>query len=68
VDGDVQILCAAWNLGKSEINFMKTIAKKEGALRGVIKTYNLALVLARGDDQPLAKKHLESAWANLSGN
>ncbi len=65
--GDISVLCKPWELKKAELAYLTKIAAKAGALRGVVKTYNLAKIMALGEETQLELRHLKAAWADLGG-
>jgi len=65
-DEDVEVLAASWGIDDAvSLVFLKKIAAKPGALRGVTKTVRLGTMLAHGENNPLAFSHLKSAWRQL---
>jgi DNA transposition AAA+ family ATPase len=54
--------------GKAERGLLAAIARKPGALRGMMKTLRMAALLASGGDTPGAPsaQHIRTAWARLS--
>jgi hypothetical protein len=54
-------------IGKAELDFLKSVAARPGGLRNVEMTFESALLLAMGTNQPLALEHLQGAFASLSG-
>jgi DNA transposition AAA+ family ATPase len=54
-------------IGKAELDFLKGVAARPGGLRNVEMTFESALLLAIGTNQPLALEHLQGAFASLSG-
>jgi len=66
--GDVKALATASGItGSGEIKLLFEIAKKPGALRGVVKTIHLASVLALAGDGRVTQEHINAAWADLAG-
>ena len=54
-------------IGKAELDFLKSIAARPGGMRNVEMTFEKALLLAIGTNQPLALDHLQGAFSALSG-
>lgn len=66
LDGDVAALVSAWKIeGAGAIGLLRTIAGKPGALRGMTKALRLAHVVAAGEGEALAERHIRAAWAQL---
>lgn len=66
---DICALIKAWGVADKEaISFLKSIASKPGALRGLTKTLRLASMLAKGEGAPVSLKHVQAAYARLSDN
>lgn len=64
---DICQLIEAWGIaGAAEIELLKTIARKPGALRGMTKTLRLAGMIAAGASEPLSVRHIRQAWQQLS--
>jgi DNA transposition AAA+ family ATPase len=64
---DVQALLDAWNVSASdEAKFLRAVARKPGALRGMGKCLQLASMLAAGHGQNRDLGHLKAAWSRLS--
>lgn len=64
---DVCAILAAWGVtSKPELDFLKSIARKPGALRSLDKTLRLATMYARQAGDELALKHMQLAWGQLS--
>lgn len=62
-DEDVAVLSKAWGVeGAEEVQLLRVISKKPGALRGVTKTIRLASLVAAGNDQEVGLKHIKAAW------
>lgn len=54
-------------IGHAELEYLKSIAAKPGGLRNVEMTFENALLVAIGTNQPLSLEHLQGAFAALSG-
>lgn len=66
--GDVDALLKAWGVtDEGELKWLRVIASKPGALRGMTKVLTLASMLAAGTDEPRALKHMQAAWGQLAG-
>lgn len=66
--GDVKAICAALGIsGTQETRFLYEISQKPGGLRSIMKTVQLAYVMALGDGADTSMKHLETAWNDLTG-
>ncbi len=64
---DVEALAVAWAVEDDEIvGFLQKIASRPGGLRSCTYALELATMLSRSDNSPLALKHLQGAWAQLS--
>lgn len=62
--GDVRALAAAWGVqGKAEMDLLKQMASKPGALRGASKVLALASMSAGGSE--ITVSALRHAWASL---
>jgi len=62
-DEDVAVLSKAWGVeGPDEVQLLRAISKKPGALRGVAKTIRLASVVAAGRDEHVSVNHIKAAW------
>ena len=67
-EADILALLQAWRLrGKEEQALAVEIGQKPGALRGVTKVIRLASLLAAGEKESLAAKHLRLAFRDLGG-
>lgn len=67
-EGDVSALLRAWDIADAaETKWLRVIARKPGALRGLTKLLRLATLLADGEDQPRSLKHMQAAWGQLAG-
>lgn len=67
IGSDICSLINAWGVvDKEEIKFLKAIARKPGALRGMSKTLSLATTLANGEGVERTLVHLRAAWEMLS--
>ena len=54
--------------GAKERAFLRAVANKPGALRGMVKSLRMARMLAMGDGaETVAMDHLKLAWGQLSG-
>jgi DNA transposition AAA+ family ATPase len=63
---DVRALIEGWGIDDAAIaKTLAAVAAKPGALRGMGKTIKLAVMLAAGDDVPLADRHVRDAWRQL---
>ncbi len=66
--GDIDAIVEAWGAADPEVRQMaRAIGRKPGALSQITKTLQLAGMYAAGEGQPLAAKHVRSAWANRGG-
>ncbi|WP_339860451.1 AAA family ATPase [Thalassospira alkalitolerans] len=66
---DMCALIAAWDVTeKEEIRYLKAIARKPGALRGMTKCLQLASLLANGEGAPRSIKHIKMAWEKHSSS
>lgn len=66
---DVGALIEAWGVSDAaEVRFLKAVAAKPGALRGVTKVMQLASMLAAGAAEPRDIGHIKAAWNRLSSN
>ncbi|HJV42387.1 AAA family ATPase [Caulobacter sp.] len=54
-------------IGKAELDYLKNVAARPGGLRNVEMTFEGALLVAIGTNQPLALEHLQGAFHALSG-
>lgn len=64
---DICMLLAAWGVTeKAELQFLKAIGKKPGALRVLGKVLKLATMLATGSGEDRSIDHIKAAWSNLS--
>jgi len=64
---DVDVLAAAWKItGRAELEVMRAIAEKQGALRGLTKTLRMAVLLSEG--KPLTAKAILESWQDLGGD
>lgn len=64
---DICDLLAAWSVtDQAELEFLKQIARKPGALRSLTKTLRLASMIAVGAGEARGLKHMKAAWAQLS--
>ncbi|MDX9862175.1 MAG: AAA family ATPase [Rhodospirillales bacterium] len=64
---DIAAIIAAWKVEDPEIvKYLGVIGRKPGALRCITKTMRLAVLQARGGDQPLSIDHVRRAWTQLS--
>ena len=67
-DGDIAALLAAWGVtAADEVKWLRVIARKPGALRGMTKVLTLASLLAAGAEEPRALRHMQAAWGQLAG-
>lgn len=67
--GDMCALIAAWDVtDKEEIRYLKAIARKPGALRGMTKCLQLATLLANGAGVPRSIEHIKMAWDKHSSS
>ncbi|NIX75415.1 AAA family ATPase [Microvirga terricola] len=63
LDEDVVSLARAWGVtSENEINLLRVIGRKPGALRGVAKTIRLAHMVAIGSNETLSERHIRAAW------
>ena len=66
LDQDVAVIAAALGVsGSKELNILRRIAQKPGALRGVVMTVRLASVIASGYEESLSARHITEAWEQL---
>lgn len=66
LEDDITVMASALGVsGAKELNLLRLIGRKPGALRGVVKTVRLARVIATGDDEHLAERHMKEAWAQI---
>ncbi|MBR9902105.1 AAA family ATPase [Thalassospira sp. SM2505] len=66
---DMCALIAAWDVtDKEEIRYLKAIARKPGALRGMTKCLQLATLLANGAGVPRTIEHIKMAWEKHSSS
>lgn len=66
--GDVHAIAEAFGItGRDCLEYLETIARHAGALRGVVKTIRLAYVMAAEKDGPIARTDLVLAWKRLQG-
>lgn len=64
---DIDALAAAWDVQDDQvIALLHKIGSKPGGLRSCTYAMELAMMMARGDHQPLAAQHLHTAWTQLS--
>lgn len=69
IAGDICTMVAAWGVTDSaEVEYLKKIARKPGALRNLDKVMKLASMLAGGAGQPRALEHVRAAWEKLDVN
>lgn len=62
---DVEMMAEAWGVETpAELKFLKIIAAKPGALRGVDNCLGLATIVAREAGEKRSLKHLKAAWAD----
>ncbi len=67
--GDVCLLLDAWGIeDKEQRRFLKEVANKNSALRGMVKCITAATLLAAGANEPLSLRHLRDAWETLDVN
>ncbi len=66
--GDVDALLKGWGVtDEGEQKWLRVIAGKPGALRGMTKVLTLASMLAAGTEEPRNLRHMQAAWAQLAG-
>lgn len=66
---DMCDLIKAWDItDKEEIRLLKAIGRKPGALRGMVKTLQLATMLAAGAGVPRSIEHIRMAWDKHSSS
>jgi hypothetical protein len=66
--GDVEALVKHFGIeGNAELSFLKELAQKPGALRGMTYTMQLASVFAMGESEKIRLCHLQDAWKDLVG-
>lgn len=69
IAGDICSMVAAWGVAeKGEVDFLKQVARKPGALRNLDKCMKLASMLAAGAGEPRALKHMRAAWEQIDVN
>lgn len=62
---DVKAYIASWGIADPDcVRFLLGVGMKDGALGQVEKTAKMATMLAIGDGEALALKHLQAAWKN----
>jgi DNA transposition AAA+ family ATPase len=67
-DTDAERFAAAFGVTEpTAVTDLQAIAKKPGALRGVVKTLRLAAMFARGAGETLSTTHIKTAWRELGG-
>lgn len=65
---DVYALAECFSVTGTQENLaLLEIARKPGALRGVVKALRLATVIAAGEGQALSVSHIRLAWQDLGG-
>ncbi|HBG06292.1 MAG: hypothetical protein A2075_12035 [Geobacteraceae bacterium GWC2_58_44] len=68
VDGDAHMLAAAFGItGKAEQALLADIAKKPGALRGMVKVIRNASMFAAGAGGAIGPAVIRAAWRDLGG-
>lgn len=68
VSKDIDVILDAWNIKSSVREFCRSIARQNGALRGLTKTLRLASMMAAGEGVELAGDHVKTAWKELGVN
>lgn len=69
-DDDLNLIIKKWGIDEPQMaRFLFGVGQKEGHIRQMLKTLNLAEMLAYGTKQMLAVKHLNAAWKqrNIEG-
>ncbi|MGE4526798.1 MAG: AAA family ATPase [Rhodospirillaceae bacterium] len=67
--GDICALVAAWGVTeKAEVDFLKTVGRKPGALRNLDKVMKLASMLAAGGGEERGLRHIRAAWEQIDVN
>lgn len=62
---DITMMLDAWDVKDPEIRkLLATIANQQGALRSMVKTLQLASMLAIGEGKDISTGHIEQAWLN----
>lgn len=63
VASDGKKMCAAWGIDDAELlKMISALVTRPGGLRAATKVIKVAMVLSIGEEKPLSRKHLESAW------
>ncbi len=69
IAGDICAMVEAWGVTeKAEIDLLKLIARKPGALRNLDKVMKLASMLAAGAADPRGLRHIRAAWEQIDVN
>lgn len=67
--GDICQMVKAWSVTQQdEIDYLKVLARKIGALRNLDKTMKLASMLAAGAGEERSLKHIRAAWEQIDVN
>lgn len=67
LEEDVEALAGAWAVEDDDIvALLKDIARKPGGLRSCTFAMEVANLVANSNSEPLSRKHLAQAWAQLS--
>jgi hypothetical protein len=60
---DIEIVARGWGVSEpSQLRFLKSLAGKPGALRGIVRVIEAAANLAAGEDRALSVSDLKEAW------
>jgi len=64
---DIEALATAWDIQDDQVvAFLHKIGSKPGGLRSCTYAMELAVMMARGDNEDISVKHLHAAWTQLS--
>jgi DNA transposition AAA+ family ATPase len=64
--GDVEAIAKGFGVERrDEIEFLKALASRPGALRAVVNALRSASLMAAEDEKTLSLEHLQAAWADL---
>ena len=64
---DVDAILDAWGVTDDGVRrLLRVVARKPGALRGMVKTLRLARTIAAGAGAEMGPAHIEGAWKRLS--
>ena len=63
VASDAKVMCEAWGIADAElVKEITRVVISPGGLRSATKVVKMAMVLALGEEKPLAVSHIETAW------